>query len=293
MVTITTNYIVYTPGHRRHHAGSQTQLVPTVSGTATAGDSYPVTAFASLPYMGANLPFAFMAVSGAANGSQLYTNPGTRNIAVGSTNIKVLVVYAPAGGIGGNGVGVFVDAFNVDICDFSDSDFMSVYNGTTLNGALTAAANNDGVVPSDEAQDLRSYNAVDSVPFLQWQKLGGATVNVVDYNLARLETGFVLAFYQTPAPINIPRPDDTAKAGYIYVSPGVLVDAGGVVIGPDGKPHPVGPWGPLVAKLLSTVTILSAATNMTKAVQVKATSLAVDHLNSVARSLKEGKIKQG
>lgn len=77
MVTTTTNYIVYTSGHRHHHAGTQTQLIPQANGVATAGDSLPVTAFASLPFMGNNLPFAFMSVTGAADGNHLFTSPGT------------------------------------------------------------------------------------------------------------------------------------------------------------------------------------------------------------------------
>jgi len=69
----------------------------------------------------------------------------------------------------------------------------------------------------------------------------------------------------------------------VYVSPGVKVDGGGIVIGPDGVPHPVDPWGPLVAKLLSTVVILSVATNMAKKEKEMAISLAVSHLDSLKK----------
>jgi len=41
-----------------------------------------------------------------------------------------------------------------------------------------------------------------------------------------------------------------------------------------------------VAKLLTTVTIMSAATNMTKQVKAEAVNLAMNHLTSVAQSLK-------
>jgi len=283
MVNTTTNYIVYTAGHRRHHAGSQTQLIPQVNGTATAGDSFPVTAFPFLPYNGQNLPFAFMSVVGAADGSHLYTTPGTQNIAVGDTNVKVLIVYAPVGG-GGPGEGVWVDAFNVNIGDFSDSDFMWVYTNNALDNAKTLTANNDGFVSSVTAEDLRSFNSVDGVPFLEWQKIGDSTVNEVDYYLQPHEGGLVFAFYQSPH-IGFRKPSFNEREGWLYVSPGVKVDGGGVVWGPHG-PEPVGPWGPLVARLMSTVAIVSVATNMNKAVRAEALDLAANHLQSIAKSLK-------
>ncbi|GAC1440397.1 MAG: hypothetical protein NVSMB63_06760 [Sediminibacterium sp.] len=288
MINTATNYIIYTAGHRHHHAGTQTQLIPAANGTATAGDSIPVTAFASLPYMGNNLPFAFMSVTGAADGSHLYTTPGTQNIPVGNTNIKILIVYAPAGGIGGNGYGVWVDAFNVDTGNFSDSDFMQVYTNGSLDNAKTATANNDGTVSSDLAEDMRANNVVDGVPFLEWQKINGPTVNAANYNLQMHENGIAFSFYQTPQTRVVP-PDlknREREFGWMYVSPGVMVDGGGIVIGPDGVPHPVDPWGPLMAKLMSTVAILSVSSNMSKEVKVEATKLAVNHLNSLAQSIK-------
>jgi len=57
------------------------------------------------------------------------------------------------------------------------------------------------------------------------------------------------------------------------------------VWGPHG-PEPVGPWGPLVARLMSTVAIVSVATNMNKAVRAEALDLAANHLQSIAKSLK-------
>lgn len=286
MITTTTNYIVYTAGHRRHHGGTQTQLIPQANGVATAGDNLPITAFDSLPYNGSNLPFAFMAVSGAADGSHLYTSPGTQNIPVGDNNIKILIVYAPAGGPGGDGgPGVWVDPFNVDICDFSDSDFMQVFTGSTLDAAKTATANNDGVVSSTTAEDLRAFTSVDGVPFLEWKKIGGVSDTDADYNLAASETGFVFAFYQSPASVPPPHVPTEKGETWVYVSPGVLIDAGGFVIGPDGKPHPVDPLGILQARLLSTVALMSISTNMDADIRKQAIGLAQNHLSNVARSL--------
>src|SRR5690349_21949360 len=112
MATYTINYIVYTAGHRRHHAGTQTQLQPPASGLSSAGEQFPVFAFASLPYMGNNLPFAFMSIVGNADNTHLYTTPGIQNVQAGANNIKITIVYAPQGGPGGGGGGpaVWVDA---------------------------------------------------------------------------------------------------------------------------------------------------------------------------------------
>ena len=65
----------------------------------------------------------------------------------------------------------------------------------------------------------------------------------------------------------------------------VLVDAGGWGIGPDGKPHPIDPWGPLFAKLLTTMGILSLSTNMDRKLQEAARKLAAEHLDTIKESI--------
>lgn len=255
MSTYTVNYIVYTAGHRHHHAGSQTQLIPPASGVSSLGEHFPVFAPPTLPYNGNNLSFAFMSVVGNADGNHLYTSPGTKDVQTGSANIVVTVVYAPAGGIGNGGPGVWVDAFNVNTGQFSDSDFMQVLTNGSVDAAKTATANNDGVVSSATAEDMRSYAQVDGVPFLKWEKIANPNTetSTIDYNLQRNEGGLVFAFYQTPdkTPVHPPHAGD--QEVWIYVSAGVKVDGGGIVIGADGKPHPVGPWGPAIDILLKTV----------------------------------------
>jgi hypothetical protein len=287
MVNYTINYIVYTAGHRHHHAGTQTQLIPSAPGVSNPGEHFPVFAFPTLPYMGNNLPFAFMSVVGNADNNHLYTTPGNKDVQTGNTDIKITIVYAPQGGIDGHGgPGVWVDAFNVDIGDFSDSDFMSVYTNGTLDNAQSLTANNDGVVSSVKAEDMRAYATVDGVPFLEWEKVSGSTVTNPDYMLAAQENGIVFAFYQTPGnrvpyvPANLGQ-----NEGWIYVSAGVMVDGGGLVIGPDGVPHPVDPWGPLVAQLMSTVVILSVAANMAKKEKEMVITLAATHLDSLKKSI--------
>jgi hypothetical protein len=287
MINYTINYIIYTAGHRHHHAGTQTQLIPSAPGVSNPGEHFPVFAFSSLPYMGNNLPFAFMSVVGNADNNHLYTTPGNKDIQTGNSDIKITIVYAPVGGIGGpGGPGVWVDAFNVDIGDFSDSDFMQVYTNGILDNAQSLTANNNGVVSSAMAEDLRAYHIVDGVPFLEWQKISGSTVTNPDYMLAKNEDGLVFAFYQTPATTVPVIPSNLGQnEGWIYVSPGVMVDGGGLVIGSDGVPHPVDPWGPLVAQLMSTVVILSVSVNMATREKEQVIKLAENHLDSLKKSI--------
>lgn len=196
MITVTVNYIVYTSGHRRHHAGSQTLIIPPAIGKSHLGDSYPVTAFPSLMYNGRDLPFAFMSVTGGLDGNEIFTTSGTQNISIGETDVNVLMVYAPTGG--GNGSpAIWVDAFNVDTGNFSDSDFMSVYMNGVLDNSKSKTANDDGIVSSDTAEDMRSYTSVDNTPFMEWFKIGAPSViTKIDYNLAVNETGIAFAFYK-------------------------------------------------------------------------------------------------
>lgn len=282
MINYTINYIVYTAGHRHHHAGTQTQLSPQQTGVASSPGSIPVFAFGSLPYMGKDLPFAFMSVVGAQDGNYIYPTPGNYAVPVGTTDIRILLVYAPVGN--GGQPGVWVDAFDVDTGNFSDSDFIQIYTNGTLDNPATATANNDGFVSSNSAEDLRSYTSVDGLPFQEWDKIGGSVTNTIDYNLQQKEIGLAFAFYHSFT-IVVPKP--SAESVWIYLSPGVFVDAGGWGLRPGGGPPvPIGPWGPLVAKLMSTLAILSVSENMSKPIRAKAISLAVEHLNSVTATIK-------
>jgi hypothetical protein len=117
----------------------QNNIIDEATGTASPGEHIPALGFAHLEFNGQLVPFAFMSIVGNADDNHLYTEPGNRDVISGSYNITILVVYAPAGGIGvDGGPGVWVDAFNVNTGQFSDSPtFMQVFRPPTPPDSLS------------------------------------------------------------------------------------------------------------------------------------------------------------
>lgn len=213
MVNTTIKYIVYTHsggGVRHHHFGIQNNIINQANGQAAKDDVINALGFPSLVFNNATLPFAFMSVHGGVGGNKLYTSPGNQTVTVGTSNIDILAVYAPAGGIGGpnGGPGIWVDAFNVDTGDFSDSDFIQVLNPPTppdtVDAPRTSEANIEGDVSSVTAANLRAFATVDGASFVEWKKINASPAAVVatrDVNLRKGETGEIwFAFYQTIPP---------------------------------------------------------------------------------------------
>jgi hypothetical protein len=209
VVNTTIKYIVYTHtggGVRHHHFGIQNNIIAQADGHAVAGDVINALGFPTQVFNGSNLPFAFMSVHGAADGNHLYTSPGNQTVAVGTVNIDILVVYAPAGGLGGDGSGgpgVWVDAFNVDTGNFSDSDFIRVLTPptppATLDGPKTSWANMDGSVSSAAAENLEAFTVVDGISFVEWKRIPSETyVATPLIPLPQGHTGEIwFAFYQS------------------------------------------------------------------------------------------------
>jgi hypothetical protein len=231
MINTTIRYIVYTHsggGVRHHHFGTQNNIIDEAHGHASNGGTFVAFGFENLVFQGSTLPFAFMSVHGAGDGNHFYTEWGNREVQVGTDNIDVLVVYAPAGGIGGNGgPGVWVDAFNVDAGRFSDSlDFIKVLKPPTPpdteDPEKTSFGNSDGGVPTTTAENVRANSRIDGeVPFVEWKKIipTPAIQTDADLHLAKGETGEIwFAFYQTPpaATITLPHIID-AMSGGIFI----------------------------------------------------------------------------
>src|SRR5262245_30166647 len=129
MAHVITKYIVCNhngTGVRHHHFNASNNI------TGETDENYPGTTddnprsdsddgWATLPFGGDTLRFAFMSVSVAADRSQPFTSGGHQLCPVGASEVEVLIAYGPVGGIGvDGGPGIWVDAFNVNTGDFSD-----------------------------------------------------------------------------------------------------------------------------------------------------------------------------
>ena len=115
----------------------------------------------------------------------------------------------------------------------------------------------------------------------------------LDYMLNANEGGYVFAHYQTPivSKVNIPsRHVNVPNDGWFHLSPGVIVDAGGIGISGNG-PHPIDPLRELAGKLLTSVALLSLSSNMEESVQLQAKSLIGFHLDSIKQSIMPREIK--
>ena len=227
MVHTTTKYIVYTHtggGVRHHHFGAQNNIIDEADGSAAQGDTLTALGIPTMQFGASYVPFAFMSVHGGADGNKLYTSPGNQSVLVGTSDIDILVVYAPPGGIGVNGgPGIWVDAFNVDSGEFSDSlDFIEVLTPPTppdtIDTAKTTVGNQDGGIPTVMAETVRANTQVDGVPFLEWKRITATPMiqSETDIHLAQNETGEIwFAFYQSmkSAVSSIPRVREALMGG--------------------------------------------------------------------------------
>ncbi|MNJ85672.1 hypothetical protein D3C87_31480 [compost metagenome] len=248
MATIRIKYVVYkitSGGRRNHHSITDMPLISeTDPGSFGAGDLYPINANEQMVYEGQIVSFAFAAVKGTARGSLFFTSIADfEDLEVGSSNIEGVVVYLPSGGDGGENF--IVDAFNVDICDFSNSDFIDVFTNGSPDAGKKFNANEYGTIDTDPSPvDVTAFPNVDGVPYKEWQKIknGSTVLTNREQHIQQEERGILFAFYRTPEGTPPPKIDPNRyKMGWIYVSHGVKVDGGGFVIGPKG-PVPVGPW---------------------------------------------------
>lgn len=250
MINTTIKYIVYTHtggGVRHHHFGTQNNIIDQADGQASQGDTINALGFATLPFNGANLPFAFMSVHGAADGNHIYTAPGNHPVLVGTSNIDILVVYAPVGGIdSGGGPGIWVDAFNIDTGNFSDSlEFIKVMTPPTppdsVDTPKTVFSNMEGEVSTVTAQNIRANQTVDGVPFLKWKKIipTETIIDVPEIHLTPNESGEIwFAFYQTVSVV-ISDISDITKRIAQTMGKWVVDDYCGTPF-----PHHIGPHGP-------------------------------------------------
>ncbi len=285
----TTQYCIWASRRRRRAGVTHQNLRSPISYSIVSGSEYrPHNLPIAIP---AGYRFGFWSIIGNVEGPLVgydYENPPL--VTAGSNNIAATAWFIPIGEGGDGEIGTYVDAFDVNRGIFVDDDFVNVITSP----ALSANVNLDGWISTQSSEQLEAYPHVVSLPFIHWKEMNNplhlSEVGRVLTAPAKAHS-IAFAFYHASGtggfgPLNIP------EQAWIFVSPGVKLDAGGFVIGPNG-PIPVGPWGALSAKLHSTIAILSLSQNMTDEVRNKAVDLAVSHLDSIANSIRKTQKTKG
>jgi len=286
MPTVHTRYVTWISRGRRHHGSAAADIVPPLSTAASSPGTYQAWASPSISWTDGSgqhdAGFAFWSVVGSADGASVSTNPSL-SVNVGGGDVYATAWYIPGGGNGNGGPGVYIDAFDVNVGNFVDDDFVDV----VTDASLTAAANNDGFVPTASAEDIRAYNLIHAVPFLDWTVVAGSEgVSSVDLQAAVRTSAVAFAFYQTPSgPVFRPGHYEIGT----WVSWGVMVDGGG----PTGA-GPVPPWNPFVLELAAGLALADAAGKVNEKLRsqvleiaAKQVSLAADEIKGALRGAKE------
>lgn len=173
---------------------------------------------------------------------------------VGAAGLTATAWYFPAGGPPGTATAIIDDAFSAAKGDFIDDTFVTV----TSDPSLTSQANVVGEVPTAKAEVLKANASVPSTsePFKKWMSFGAGTAAGDTLNVPAGATGLAFAVYERDPLPSLPSGRNVAIYG--VPAAGVLVDAGGIVW-VNGHPHPVDPWGPLLAHLVNLSTATDGA----------------------------------
>lgn len=226
MVNAYTKYVKWANRRKRlHGGGGSVDIWPATYTTTVPGGTFqPYKAPSSFPLVDSsgtyNVYFLFWSITGGADGPIATKANPPPTVTVGNTDIVAIAWYVPEGPPGG--YGVWIDAFDVDLGDFSDDDFVSVTPDS--NGTLTANANSNGFVDTINPEDIEAYQSIDSIPFSEWTIIGGTHVKINPANKQDLQaeaksSDIAFAFYKSPPPVKPPR------------KPGVLTKPGPISIG--------------------------------------------------------------
>jgi len=288
MPTVHTHYVTYVRGHRRRHAGAvAADIITPLNSTVTDPGTYQALASPFLPWTDSNgqqenVSFAFWSVTGSANGAFVTTSQSLA-VNVDSSDVTATAWYLPPGTGPNGGPGIIIDAFDVNQGTFVDDDFVTV----APDGGLSFAANDDGWVPTTNAEDINAFNAIHAVPFTDWMVFAGTeSVTNEDLSAAKATSAVAFAFYQSPAqpPIGhvVPPAEST------WVSWGVMVDGGG----PTGR-GPVPPWNPYVRELAAGLALAEAGMLLRQGSRAAALRLAATQVRAAAASITEQMQKGG
>lgn len=286
MPTVHTRYVTWISRGRRHHGSAAQDIVTPLNTAASDGGAYQAWASPEITWSDAQgehtADFAFWSVTGAADGASIAAAPSL-SVPVGSGDVNATAWYLPTGGGGGNGgPGVYIDAFDVNQGTFVDDDFVDVPS----DPMLTAAANEDGFVPTASAEQIEAFASIHLVPFLDWRVVAGAeTVSGRELDAAAGSVAVAFAFFQTPAGAGL-RPPRQFVAG-TWVSWGVTVDGGG----PTGA-GPVPPWNPYVRALVAGLALADTAQLVDAPLRSSVLRLAARQVMGAASAMSE-KLKEG
>jgi hypothetical protein len=263
MPHVSVHYKIYLfAGHHRQPRNASAVLEPDPSSEIDVSNPGNITPLylSQLPYTFNGSPglaqLAFWSVTDGTNGQVFPAGPLTQ--AVTGNPLTITAWYFPVGG-GPGGPAIIDDAFSAAKGDFIDDTFVTV----TSDPTLTNQANVVGIVPTVVAETLVANSTVVSTtePFSKWMSFGAGSApgNSNTLNVPAGSVGVAIAVYQrSAASFNPPRP-----GGVIYgtIYGGVAVDGGGIIV-VNGVPHPVGPWGPLIARLVASSAIAAEAAGL-------------------------------
>lgn len=247
MPHVTTHYrVIVSAGHHRQPRNSQKWLEPYPASNVEAIAGTPMNPFAppQLAYAdnGQNAVANFLFWSAGDGTDGQTTTDQVLNTTVGNAALTLVAWYLPTGGIGNGQPGYIIDAFSDALNDFVDDDFVAV----APDAALTHDANVVGWVPTAHAESLTAVPGSISTgeTFERW--IGGHPSQSVD-GLSAEESGYALATFHKND-ITIPKQGNNAEQGVIILW-GIVNDAPGAVLGPNG-PTPVDPgWGSFVQRV--------------------------------------------
>jgi hypothetical protein len=280
MPHVTTHYrVIVTAGHHRQPRNSQKWLEPYAASNVEAVPGTPMNPFAppQLSYTvdGTTLTATFLFWSAGDGTDGQTTTDQMLNTTVGTAPLTLVAWYLPPGGIGNGQPGYIIDAFSDALNDFVDDDFVEV----SPDASLTHDANVVGWVPTAHLEHLKAVpgSIHTGETFEQW--IGGQPTADVD-DLGANTSGYAIATYHNQH-LSIPKIGDE-YASFVKILYGIINDAPGAVLGPNG-PVPVDPgWGQLLAAVLRSGGL----------VELGAGSAAAKEINRIALAQVNAAVKQ-
>jgi len=252
----------------------------------------------------------FAKVEGSPGGDYIISNFGVYQIKIGTEDVVVTSYYATFFDLYfGNDnepstalyyapdinilPGFYIDAFNIDNMTWLEGGFVNIYSQGVLETSATNNANKLGLFLTNFPATLQAVNEIGQAKFLKWIVVHPYKTEAVSSSVVQLKeasNGFVFAFYTNEDeidPANKPKFIFPREVGPVRITPGVAVDGGGFAIGPGGRPHPVGPWGPLNKQVLQLNLLIKAAENTPNEVTERTRVKLLNQLESLMQLVRE------